>query len=84
MKALHGVDSMPETAENVADEFAVSREDQDAFALRSQQRWAAAAERGYFAREILPVTLPQKKGEPIVMAADEHPRRTPPSRPWRS
>ncbi len=74
MKALHGVDSMPETAENVADEFAVSREDQDAFALRSQQRWAAAAERGYFAREILPVTLPQKKGEPIVMAADEHPR----------
>ncbi|HJV27990.1 MAG TPA: 3-oxoadipyl-CoA thiolase [Aromatoleum sp.] len=74
MKAQHGIDSMPETAENVATDFNVSRADQDAFALRSQQRWAAAAERGFFAREIVPVDIPRKKGEPIRFAADEHPR----------
>ncbi|MCB1886444.1 MAG: 3-oxoadipyl-CoA thiolase, partial [Rhodocyclaceae bacterium] len=74
MKALHGVDSMPETAENVADEFGVNRADQDAFALRSQQRWAAASERGFFAREIAPVSVPRRKGDPLVLSADEHPR----------
>ncbi len=74
MKALHGVDSMPETAENVADEFGVDRADQDAFALRSQQRWAAASERGFFAREIAPVSVPRRKGDPLVLSTDEHPR----------
>ena len=74
MKAQYGIDSMPETAENVAQDFGVSRADQDAFALRSQQRWAAAAERGFFAREVAPVEVPRKKGEPLVLAADEHPR----------
>jgi acetyl-CoA acyltransferase len=74
MKAQYGIDSMPETAENVAQEFNVSRADQDAFAMRSQQRWAAAHERGFFAREIVPVIIPQKKGDPIAFAADEHPR----------
>ncbi|NMG75780.1 3-oxoadipyl-CoA thiolase [Aromatoleum diolicum] len=74
MKAQYGIDSMPETAENVAADFGVSRADQDAFALRSQQRWAAAAERGFFAREIVPVEVPRKKGEALVFSADEHPR----------
>ena len=74
MKAAYGVDSMPETAEHVAVEFAIARADQDAFALRSQQRWAAADARGFFAREIVPVTLPAKKGETRVLARDEHPR----------
>ncbi|HEX5394390.1 MAG TPA: 3-oxoadipyl-CoA thiolase [Rhodocyclaceae bacterium] len=74
MKAQHGVDSMPETAENVVEEFKVSRADQDAFALRSQQRWAAADARGFFDKEIEPVTLPQKKGDPKVFSKDEHPR----------
>jgi acetyl-CoA acyltransferase len=74
MRAAYGVDTMPETAENVADDFAIARADQDAFALRSQQRWAAADERGFFAREIVPVTLPVKKGEAKVFARDEHPR----------
>ncbi|WP_018988740.1 3-oxoadipyl-CoA thiolase [Aromatoleum toluclasticum] len=74
MKAQFGIDSMPETAENVAQEFGVSRADQDAFALRSQQRWAAANERGFFAREILPVEIPRKKGDPVIFGADEHPR----------
>ncbi|AKU14525.1 putative thiolase [Azoarcus sp. CIB] len=74
MKAQYGIDSMPETAENVAQEFGVSRADQDAFALRSQQRWAAANERGFFAREILPVEVPRKKGDPLIFSADEHPR----------
>ena len=74
MKAQYGIDSMPETAENVAQEFNVSRADQDAFALRSQQRWAAAAERGFFDREIVKVEVPRKKGDPLVFAADEHPR----------
>ena len=76
MKAAFGVDSMPETGENVAQEWGVSREDQDAFALRSQQRAAAAQANGRLATEIVPVTIPQKKGEAIVLAQDEHPRAT--------
>ena len=74
MKAQYGVDSMPETAENVAVDFRVARADQDAFALRSQQRWASANAAGFFKREIVPVTLPQKKGDPKVFDTDEHPR----------
>lgn len=74
MKQKYGIDSMPETAENVAQEFNVSRADQDALALRSQQRWANAQAAGYFNDEIIPVTLPQKKGEPKLFATDEHPR----------
>ena len=76
MKAQYGVDSMPETAENVAAEFKVSRADQDAYALRSQQRAAAAIKAGYLAEEIVPVSVPQKKGEAIVVTKDEHPRET--------
>jgi 3-oxoadipyl-CoA thiolase len=74
MKEKYGVDSMPETAENVAVEFKIARADQDEFALRSQQRWAAANKDGFFKREIAPVTLPQKKGDPKVFDTDEHPR----------
>jgi hypothetical protein len=74
MKAKYGVDSMPETGEIVAEEFHVSREDQDAFALRSQQRAAAAIRAGLLAQEIVPVTIPQKKGDPVLFSADEHPR----------
>ncbi|QJD89872.1 3-oxoadipyl-CoA thiolase [Duganella dendranthematis] len=74
MKAAHGIDSMPETAENVAQEFGISRCDQDAFALRSQQRWAAANAAGVFSDEIVPVTLPQKRGDPKIVDTDEHPR----------
>ncbi|MCA8933556.1 MAG: 3-oxoadipyl-CoA thiolase [Rhodospirillaceae bacterium] len=74
MKAKYGIDSMPQTADNVAADFAVSREDQDAFAARSQARWAAAQEAGRFADEITPVSVPQRKGEPIVVSVDEHPR----------
>src|SRR5580700_7693222 len=74
MKAKYGVDSMPETAEIVAEEFHVSREDQDAFALRSQQRAAAAKRGGLLAQEIVPVVIPQKKGESVLFTADEHPR----------
>ena len=76
MKAQYGIDSMPETAENVAAEFRVSRADQDAFALRSQQRYAAAAARGFFDGELVPVEIAQKKGEPLRVGADEHPRET--------
>ncbi|MFV0474096.1 MAG: 3-oxoadipyl-CoA thiolase [Pikeienuella sp.] len=76
MKADYGVDSMPETAENVAEEFQVSRADQDAFALRSQSRAIAARERGRFAKEIAPVSIPQRKGDPIIVEHDEHPRAT--------
>ncbi|HEU4531469.1 MAG TPA: 3-oxoadipyl-CoA thiolase, partial [Steroidobacteraceae bacterium] len=76
MKKLYGVDSMPETAENVAAEFGVARADQDAFALRSQERALRAQENGTLAQEIVPVTLPAKKGDPIVVARDEHPRST--------
>ncbi|UTY57830.1 3-oxoadipyl-CoA thiolase [Massilia sp. erpn] len=74
MKAKYGIDSMPETAENVADTFGVARADQDAFAQRSQQRWAAAHAAGFFASEIVPVTIAQKKGDPKVFDTDEHPR----------
>ncbi|HEX9707246.1 MAG TPA: 3-oxoadipyl-CoA thiolase [Steroidobacteraceae bacterium] len=76
MKQQYGIDSMPETGENVAAEFAVSRADQDAFALRSQQRALAAQANGTFAAEIVPVTLPAKKGDPVVVDRDEHPRET--------
>lgn len=74
MKAQYGVDSMPETADNVAAEFKIGREDQDLFALRSQQKWGAANAAGYFKDEIVPVLIPQKKGEPKVFDTDEHPR----------
>jgi len=73
MKKQYGVDSMPETGENVAEDFAVSREDQDAFALRSQQRAAKAQAAGFFAEEIVAVEIPRKKG-PTVVSTDEHPR----------
>ncbi len=76
MKKLHGVDSMPETAENVATDFNVSREDQDAFAVRSQQKAARAQQDGTLAQEIVGVTIPQKKGDPVVVSHDEHPRET--------
>ncbi len=76
MQRQYGIDSMPETAENVAESFAISREDQDAFALRSQQRAAKAQQEGRFDDEIVPVTIPQRKGEPIVVSVDEHPRAT--------
>ena len=72
----YGIDSMPETAENVAEDFQIGRADQDAFALRSQERAAAAQDSGRLAREIVAVTIPQRKGEPIVVEHDEHPRRT--------
>ena len=74
MKKRYGVDSMPETAENVAEEFQVSRADQDAFAWRSQQRTKAAQDRGFFAREIIAVTIPERRGDPAVVDTDEHPR----------
>lgn len=76
MKAQYGVDSMPETAQNVADDFQISREDQDRFAVESQARAARAQENGRLAREIVPVTIQQKKGDPIVVDRDEHPRAT--------
>ena len=76
MKAQYGIDSMPETAENVAEEFKVSREDQDSFALRSQARASRAQKNGRLAREITPVSIPQKKGEPVIIDHDEHPRET--------
>ncbi|MCA3131772.1 MAG: 3-oxoadipyl-CoA thiolase [Betaproteobacteria bacterium] len=76
MKQMYGTDSMPETAENVAEAFKVSRADQDAFALRSQMRASAAQKNGRLAKEIVPVTLPAKKGEPVVVSLDEHPRET--------
>ncbi len=74
MKAKYGIDSMPETAENVAQDFQVSRADQDAFAYRSQQRTAAAMKAGRLAEEIVPVAIPQRKGDPILVEKDEHPR----------
>ena len=74
MKAQYGVDSMPETAENVAEDFAISREDQDAFSLRSQQKAAAAIENGRLAREITPVAIAQRKGTDRIVDTDEHPR----------
>ncbi len=74
MKAQYGVDSMPETAENVAQDFDVNRADQDAFALRSQQKAGAAMASGRLAQEIVPVSIPQRRGDPILVSEDEHPR----------
>ena len=74
MKEMYGVESMPQTAENVAEQFNINRADQDAFALTSQQRTAAAQARGFFDKEIIPVTIPQRKGDAIVVDKDEHPR----------
>jgi acetyl-CoA acyltransferase len=74
LKQLYGTDSMPETGENVAADYNVSREDQDTFALRSQQRTAGAYARGFFDRELIPVEIPQRKGKPLVVSRDEHPR----------
>ena len=76
MKQQYGVDSMPETGENVAEDFKVSRQDQDAFAVRSQEKAAAAQANGRLAKEITPVTIPQRKGDPVVVEKDEHPRAT--------
>ncbi|MXN78926.1 3-oxoadipyl-CoA thiolase [Burkholderia sp. 4701] len=76
MKQQYGVDSMPETAENVATDYAISRADQDLFAMRSQQKAARAQQDGTLAQEIVPVTIPQKKGDPLVVSRDEHPRET--------
>jgi len=76
MKKLHGVDSMPETAENVATDYKVSREDQDAFAVRSQQKASRAQKDGTLAQEIVPVSIAQKKGDPVLITQDEHPRET--------
>ncbi|QIO06460.1 3-oxoadipyl-CoA thiolase [Acinetobacter shaoyimingii] len=76
LKDMYGVDTMPQTAENVAEQFHISRADQDQFALTSQQRTAAAQAKGYFTNEIVPVTIPQRKGDPFVIDTDEHPRAT--------
>jgi len=76
MKTQYGVDSMPETAENVADDFGISREDQDKFAMASQDKAAAAQAAGYFDEEITAVHIPQRKGDPLVVSRDEHPRQT--------
>jgi 3-oxoadipyl-CoA thiolase len=76
MKKLHGVDSMPETAENVATDYKVSREDQDAFAVRSQQKASRAQKDGTLAQEIVAVSIAQKKGDPVLVSQDEHPRET--------
>ena len=76
MERLHGTDSMPQTAQHVADEHGISREDQDAFALRSQERTAKAVAGGRLAREIAPVSVPSRKGEPVLVERDEHPRET--------
>jgi len=74
LKAQYGTDSMPETGENVAEQFKISRADQDAFAFRTQQRWAKAQAAGFFAAEVVPISIPQKKGEAKVVTTDEHPR----------
>ena len=76
MKAQYGVDSMPETAENVATEFGIEREAQDRMAMNSQLRAVAAQKAGYLAREIVPVSVAQRKGEPVIVSQDEHPRET--------
>ena len=76
MKKMYGVDSMPETAENVATDYKVSREDQDAFAVRSQQKASRAQKDGTLAQEIVPVSIAQKKGDPVLVSQDEHPRET--------
>lgn len=74
MAKAHGTHSMPETADNVAEDYGIARADQDAFAARSQARWEAAQKAGLFAEEIVPVTIPQRKGDPVLVQADEHPR----------
>lgn len=74
MHEMYGTDSMPQTADNVAEDYDINRADQDSFAARSQVRWAAAHEAGVFKEEIIPVTIPQRKGDPIVVDTDEHPR----------
>ena len=74
LKSLYGVDSMPETGENVAADFGISRADQDQFAVRSQQRTGAAQARGFFASQLIPVEIPQRKGKPLMVEKDEHPR----------
>lgn len=76
LKEMYGVETMPQTAENLAEQFNINRADQDKFALTSQQRTAAAQARGFFDKEIIAVEIPQRKGEPVVVAADEHPRVT--------
>ncbi|PLV47014.1 acetyl-CoA C-acyltransferase, partial [Erwinia sp. B116] len=78
MKSLYGVESMPQTAENLAQRLTISREDQDAYALRSQQRTARAQQSGFYAPQLVPVSLPQKSGEALLFATDEHPRATSP------
>jgi len=77
MKAQYGIDSMPETAENVAEDYDISRADQDAFAYHSQEKAAAAQANGRLAREITPVTIPQRRGDDVVVDTDEHPRLSP-------
>lgn len=74
LKEIYGVETMPQTAENVAEQFGISRADQDKFALESQKRTAAAQQLGFFAKEIIPVAIPQRKGEAVIVDADEHPR----------
>ncbi|MFV0292343.1 MAG: 3-oxoadipyl-CoA thiolase [Paracoccus sp. (in: a-proteobacteria)] len=74
MRTRYGIDSMPQTADNVAADYNINRADQDAFAARSQVRWQAAHEAGVFADEIVPVSVPQRKGEPVIVDMDEHPR----------
>ena len=74
LKELYGVETMPQTAENVAEQFKINREDQDKFALTSQQRMATAQKKGFFAHEIIPVVIPQRKGDPVIIDTDEHPR----------
>ncbi|WP_419820706.1 3-oxoadipyl-CoA thiolase [Acinetobacter sp.] len=74
LKEMYGVDSMPQTAENVAEQFNINRADQDQFALNSQQRTAVAQEQGFFQNEIVPVTIPQRKGDAVLVDTDEHPR----------
>lgn len=74
LKEIYGVETMPQTAENVAEQFGISRADQDKFALESQKRTAAAQQQGFFAKEIIPVAIPQRKGEAVIVDADEHPR----------
>lgn len=74
LKEIYGVETMPQTAENVAEQFGISRADQDKFALESQKRTAAAQQQGFFSKEIIPVAIPQRKGEAVIVDADEHPR----------
>ena len=74
LKQMYGVETMPQTAENVAEQFSINRADQDAFALESQRRTAAAQANGFFEKEIIPVVIPQRKGDPLIVDTDEHPR----------